>query len=588
MLLSLRKSDVIKSMRGEDKGEKKRYYLAPELESSIWSPGYLSLFFCLLLSVFLVSFYFYHIKPYVFLPADILMWAETNFVGDIIKIRIGAPIYTDPIDSNAGIYAPASPLLTYAISWIIGRPTSIITWRVIQLGFVFFAALIATVCCRILHRLAYPHYQTPFRKTWLVFAFLALFLSATAPRTSGFVHCLHADALALLVSMISFWTMLHYLKRPSWGRMVLMAVCPALGYLTKQFLISWFAVMFVVLLLDNPKNIRRLFLFIGTGGVFLGIAIGVCYLLWGDSFIFWTFKIMGGGRSKIAFSVQGFHVSLVRSLDHVIRAWSEIVIGVAGGWLILRGDNIRKLGPLWVGWIVLVCSEAYTSGAGWGALYHFGPAVVIGTVWLFSALPRFWAWNERTADGTFSNLLMWTRACLGIIGVLTLFIAMNVLPTGDKNGPRYWYRRPSPDIYRYISDIEKEFDSFPMEKVLLDIGNWIYLSQSVLAKDRAISLGDQAPNGIYENFDMMVSRIRNKTYLKILVRDFHSPFFLYDWTYWERPSGVKKALLKHYQEVRIIPAAEREALLSPIIMHSGPVSVLIPKLGSKPMPSTER
>jgi hypothetical protein len=105
------------------------------------------------------------------------------------------------------------------------------------------------------------------------------------------------------------------------------------------------------------------------------------------------------------------------------------------------------------------------------------------------------------------------------------------------------------------------------------------LRHSVLAKDRAVSLGDQAPNHIYENFDVVISRIENKTYAKILVRDFHSPFFLYDWAYWERSSGVKKALLEHYQEVRIIPAAEREALLLPIIMFTGPVSVFIPKAG---------
>jgi hypothetical protein len=87
------------------------------------------LLLCLGLAVVLVSYYIKFIQPFVFLPADILMWAETNFVGDIIKLRVGAPIYTAPSDSNAFIYTPAAPILTYLISWLLGEPTSIVAWR---------------------------------------------------------------------------------------------------------------------------------------------------------------------------------------------------------------------------------------------------------------------------------------------------------------------------------------------------------------------------------------------------------------------------------------------------------------------------
>lgn len=262
------------------------------ISPSWWSPGYLSLLFSLMISAFLVSFYFYKIIPYVFLPADIVMWAETNFVGDIIKLRIGAPFYTDPADSNSLVYTPAAPLLTYAISWVIGKSTSIIAWRMIQLSFVFCSSVLATACFRILTRLAYPDYRSPFIKTWLVFSFFGFLLAATAPRTNPFAYCLHPDALALLISTISFLTMLHYLKRPSLSRIIFMAVCPALGYMVKQSQISWLMGMFIFLLLNNPKDIKRLILFITIAAALIGAAIGICYLLWGDNFIFWTFRIM--------------------------------------------------------------------------------------------------------------------------------------------------------------------------------------------------------------------------------------------------------------------------------------------------------
>ena len=145
-----------------------------------------------------------------------------------------------------------------------------------------------------------------------------------------------------------------------------MAVCPAVGYLAKQFLVGWSVVMFVVLFLRNPKDLKTLAFFAIATATSILAAIGLCYWLWGDPFLFWTFEVMGGARSRIGFSPGVKYVSLTRSLDHVVRAWLEIVIGIVGGWLILREFNIRKLGPLWVGWFVLIAIEAYSSGVGRG------------------------------------------------------------------------------------------------------------------------------------------------------------------------------------------------------------------------------
>jgi len=544
-----------------------------------WSLPYFSLVLCLGLALFLVLYYVKSIKPFVLLPADILMWAETGFVGDIIKLRIGVPIYTSPADSNATIYTPAAPMLTYGIAWIVGEPTSIPVWRMIQLVFALCAALVATICCRTLIRLAYPNQQIMFPRTFGIFAFLTMVLAATAPRTSPYVHALHADALALFVSMLSFWTMLFYLRSPHWGRIILMAVCPAVGYVTKQFLISWAAVMFVFLLLHNPREIKRLALFVVAASVFLSIAIGGCYLLWGHNFIFWTLEVMGGDRARVVVWPGGYNISLVRSVDHLLRGWFEISLGIIGGWLILRDRNIRKLGPLWVGWIVLISSEAFSSGAARHVLYHFGPGVLIGCVWMCAALARLWSTPVSPTHAEFPRLTAWAKPLTLAVAVLTMFVVLRVLPTLDRFEARYWDRHPSADVYRYVSDIEREFEGLPIEKVLLDVGNWIYLRHSFLARDRAISLADQPTSGRYENFKGLLDRIHSQAYDKILVRDFHSSIFLYDWEYWPKSSGVRKALMEYYTEVRTIPAANGDNLSPPIIMHTGPISVLVPKRG---------
>lgn len=547
--------------------------------TSIVSLRYLSLAACLGLSLVLVFFYILLIKPLVTLPADLLMWEETNFVGDIIKLRIGAPLYTTPADNNSLIYTPLAPLLTYAISWLINLPTSITAWRLIQIGFVVCAAVLATACSQTLRRLAAPEYRLDFPKTSVALAFLLLFLAATAPETNSFVYCLHVDALALLISMFSFWSMLRYLRAPSWQGIALMAVWPAIGYLTKQFLISWAVVMLVFLLLHNYKHIKRIGLFCLITATCIALAIGGCYLLWGDPFIFWTFTLMGA-RKKIVLGPDSPNISILRMLDHSLRVWLEIAIGVVGGILILRyrRQNIRVLGPLWAAWVVLVLSEVFSSGAGWSTLYHFGPGVLIGTVWLMAALPLYWPRRAETANGTeFRRLVYGTRTLLAMAAVVTIMLVLRVVPTADRSEVRNWRRlSQSSDVNRYVNEVEREFDGLSPDKVLLDIGNWIYLRHSVLQKDRAISLADQPAANMHENMDIFVARIRHQTYAKILVHDFDSPFLIYDYRDWPRSSGVRQALLEHYQEVRTIPAPDGNELL-PRGALMGPVTVLVPR-----------
>ena len=558
-------------------GEREIYGADPgAIEFSAGSPGFLALLICSALAVVLVLYYLIYIKVFVTMPADILMWAETNFVGDLIKLRTGSPIYTAPGDNNSLIYTPGAPILTYAISWIIGKSTSIAAWRSIQLGYIFCAALVATMCVRRLSDLAAPDIRIPFSRTWSAFCFLALFLAATAPNINKFAHCLHTDALALLVSICSFWTMIFYLKAPSVKRLLLMAICPAIGYFVKEFLIAWSAVMFIFLFLDNPGNVKRLILFTSAATLFILAVAGGCYLMWGDNYLFWTFKVMGGARKQIGISPAACNISLARSLDHTIRAWMEIAIGLVGGALALREENLRRLGPLWASWIVLIGLEAFSSGAGWGVLYHFGPGVLIGMVWTLSALSKIWPWTQPK-QGAIPALNKWFKPVGAVAFVLTIFVALHVIPNADANEARNWKQRPTPNIYSYLQEIEREFDGFPPEKVLLDIGNWVYLRSSTLAKDRAISLADQPCNSIFENFDVMISRIRNKTYDKILVHDFHSPFFIYDYSLWHKSSGVRKALLENYTEIRTINLTGSQGVSTPMIMFLGPVSVLVPK-----------
>jgi hypothetical protein len=544
------------------------------------SLGYVSLLLCCLIAVVLVLFFLLMIKPLVFFPADLLMWEETDFVGNMIKLNIGEPLYTAPSDSNSLIYNPAAFLLTYSIAWLLGQTKSIAAFRLIQLGFVVCATLLATDSTRKLYRLAFPEREIRHSKTWLGFTFLALFLVATAPEANKFVYCLHVDALALLVSSFSFWCLVRYVEKISWTNLLLLAICPTLGFLTKQFLISWAAVIFVFLLLHpQQQKVKRLVVFSVTAGALIAVSIGICYLIWGDNFIFWTFEVMGGERKHIVFSPDSYSISLARGFDHLVRIFPQVMVGVVGGWLILRKDNLKRFGALGAAWLVLIASETLSSGAGWNTFYHFGPGILTGAVWIFAALPNYWQTQsdeEVTAEP--KSIYGVVRSLIAVASVVTIFLVWQVVPTGDKQSARYFRGlQSSPDTSRYIAEIEQEFNGLPTDKVLLDTGNWIYLRHDVLQKDRAVALADQPLRGVYENFDVTVGRIRSKSYQKILVHDFHSPMFLYEWEDWSKPSGVKEALLENYTEIKTIQPPKGSPLLRSQIMGSGPITVFIPK-----------
>lgn len=536
-----------------------------------------TLMLCTILAAALLIFFFLIIKPLVFLPADILTFAETAFVENIIKLNIGEQLYTDPSDSNSIVYNPAAFLVTYIIALVTGQTKSVVGLRIIQIGFIAGTTLIAAVCAFKIHRLAFPKHIIRFQKTWKVFVFLSLFLVATAPYSNKFVYALHVDAFALLVSLICFWALLRYVEDESTGNLVLLSVLPAIGFLTKQSLIAWIAVIFVFLLFRHPKNFRRLGTFLLLSLGLTAIAFGICYAVWGDNYVFWTYQVLAA-RKEIVFSPDIPSISITRIADHLIRVWQELFIGIIGCWFLLKHkQNFSRLGAVSAAWLVLVASQAFSSGSAWGSLYHFGPGVLIGAVFIFAALPYIWDRNDKTEPKNPREIKTVMRMFVMAGGVVAMFLAWNVMPTGEKSHPRFVKNfQANPDVNRYIGEIEKEFEGLRTEKVLLGIGSWIYLQKDVLQKDRAISLADQPPGGIYENFDVTIGRIRSKTYDKILLQDYHSPYFFYEWGAWEKPTGFRKAVEENYIEIKTIKPLESSAGSSQISI-SDPVSVFVPR-----------
>jgi hypothetical protein len=483
-------------------------------------------------AVVLLAIYFFWVSSYVFFPADILIWAEGDFVNDILKFSVGYPLYSPPINNDSFHYVPGPQLLTYLFAWLTGKGGSIPAYRVIQVGYTAIAAFIATLCCRRILRLARPESRAGEGWLWNGFWYAALFLVATNSITNHFAHNLHGDALAQLATMAAYYLLLIYLETRSRRVLAAMTLLVPIGFLIKQSLLIWI-VWYAGFLAAWGRSWKRLALFSISAAALFGATIGVCYAIWGGPFFYWIFY------------EQSTHpISLLRAFQHVMDSWAYFAAGLLGGVVVLRGRKTDGLVGAWLVWLGLIALEAYTSGIEW-LLNHLGPGCLMAMVWFLAGLASLWKSESESQKP--AHLEGWIRAGAVTAAVALMFGGMGVV--------RIPLRPISDDCYRYVRDIEKEFQGLPANQVLLDLGTWVYVKDRVIMGDRAAAVGSQSMGGIGD-FSGFLSRIAAKRYSKILVRDFLGPDCWYEDYLWRKPSGIRQALLENYRETGRIPAAK--------------------------------
>lgn len=518
-------------------------------------PGRLALILLADISILLVSTYLYWVSFYVSFPADILIWSEGDFVNDILKFRVGYPIYSAEANNESFHYTPGAQLLTYLLAWLIGKGTSIPVYRAIQVGYTLLAAAVALCCWRDLTKPAVQGPGYTDRWPWGIICLPLLFLIATNSLTNPYVHNLHNDALAQLVSAVGYYLLLRYALSQDKRILAMMALIPTVGFLVKQSLAIWAAIYCLHLaFFDRPRSIARLAIFaaVAFGGV--GAAVAAGYLLWGDHFIYWAFTVLAKHS-----------ISPLRSFKHVLDVWPYFAIGLLGGLVLLRGKSFALLLGPWTAWLFLISVEAYTSGVGW-MLNHIGPGCLIAGIWFLAALTKLWL-SGLHEDGKFRPQA-WLAAGISAAIVVLLLNGLGIV--------RIPMRPLSKDAYRYIAEIEREFQSGPAEKILLDVGSWVYLKEGVVMKDRAPAIGERGYTGTGD-FSGIIGRLRERHYSKILVRNLNEPDFWYDYWLWSKPSGIRRALLENYSEVGGIRAVKSVLEDKPDRYGFGKISILVPK-----------
>ncbi len=513
------------------------------------SPGALGLALIAAAAVVLSGVYLYWASSAVLLRADTLIWSEGPFVADILKFRIGYPLYSAPANLESFFYPPGTQLLTYALAWLTGHATSIPAYRVIQVVYAAVAALLATATTMRVLSMARPGRAAELSPWWGALLAPLLFLCATNALTNPFAHELHNDGLSVLVSVFAYYLLAEYAATRRVALLVALALVPALGFYVKQSLVVWAGLVTGYLVVfDQPRSF-------GRAAVYAVAAFGLSYAgyaiaraAWGPDFYYWVIE-----------DLKHHPFSVLRSVQHALDAWVYFAAGLVGG-LILVGRDWRRVAGLWVVAMLLLAQEAYTSGIAW-MLNHMGPGSVLTGIWFAAALVAVWPRGVVHPP----HFLPWARAGLAAVLTLFCFSGLGLVRIPVSSLPK--------DIERYVSAIEGEFRGMDASKVLLDAGSWVYLPDKVVMKDRSAAVGDLGYSGLGD-FTGMHDRLRTRYYQRILVRSLKTPDFGYDHYLWpEKSGGTRAILLANYREVRRIPAVEGEEDGTPYLRE---ISVLEP------------
>lgn len=481
--------------------------------------------------VVLTASYLFWVSEFIRFPADILIWSENDFVNDILKFRHDYPLFTTQANNESFTYVPGPQLLTYFVASLIGLRDSIPTYRAIQLLYTLLSAGVGLLCCRRLIQVeSTGQGSTAYSPLWSAVVFLGLFLVASNGITNPFVHLLHDDALAQLTVAFAYWLLLEFEAKQNTRLLWLMAIVPGLAFWVKQSLIVW-ALIYAIYLWGfsdfRKRPAKVLFTLATFGGVILSFGIG--WILWHEHFVYWIITVLGAHG-----------VSPLRSAMHVLDIWVYLAGGLLAGVLLNVGRS-RKFTGLWISWLFLILLETYTSGVAW-MLNHIGPGTLLAGVWIFAALTAKWG---QLFNGTLQRSNTRQRF-IAATSLATICLALNafglihppIRPFGD-------------DAYRYVSEIEEEFSGGDRDRILLDMGTWVYLPEGIVMKDRAPSIGERGYSQTGD-FSGILSRINSKFYEKILVRNLHSDDFWYDHGKWKASSHIREALMKNYVEVRTI------------------------------------
>jgi hypothetical protein len=204
---------------------------------------------------------------------DLLMWSESPFMTDMMKLAQGLPIYTAPADLNSYIYSPGLEYLTYALLAPIGLALDVRFCRLVNVLIGMAAALCAAL---VMAGVEADLREGPRDRRLLVVSFSTAALVVFSSQTSD---GLHPDNLHLLHASATLLVCYEALRRGSVALGAVAIGIAAFGVAVKQPAALAPLGVSAALALAWRRQPGRLPLLLGTGAV---ACIFACWFVFAD------------------------------------------------------------------------------------------------------------------------------------------------------------------------------------------------------------------------------------------------------------------------------------------------------------------
>jgi hypothetical protein len=469
-------------------------------------------------------------------PMDLLLWSESSFLQDMIKLNKGHCPYSPPDRNNSFVYNPGAPMVTWAVSRLCGRYGDLAFGRWIQVAAALLACGLAWLAARALAEPSTPaggEGDTPTAGLapaagWGVALFVLT--AGLNPVTSPFVDLLHTDALALL-GCAGGLAALAFRWRVAPGRWLwLAAPVPMLALLVKQTgSVVWLGMIVGVVI--QERTLRPALRFALASGLPLA-ALALVLTVWSRGWwTFWTVTVLAKQPMNVPAGV--------RTNAAVILPLGPLALACAGwlAWGLRRPVDDR--GRAFVSTLVytglLAASAAVTTfKVGTCGCNHWGPAA-LGLVALTAAVVR-----RLVAFGL--DPLCRRAAVLVPVGLLVAAALLH----------RTARPLPGAEEYRAAALLRQTFAQTDPARTLLDHGSLLYLERGVLPIDRCNSVLELSLGGV-RTVDPVVDRIMDKKYQRIMIHD--------EWgLHWY--NQVSCAVMIAYDLKARLPGSRRRSIVS--------------------------
>jgi hypothetical protein len=449
-------------------------------------------------------------------PCDLLLWPESPFMTNMMKLASGQPVFSEPTDLNSFIYAPGLVWVTYGLLAPFGLALDVRWARLVSV----MLGLGAAACATAITATAMPHPSGPgvLRRCHVLgFAIAALLVlgngTGDVPHPDN-LHALHATATMLLCCLA---------LRRGRIRLALAAVAVAgLGGLTKQPAALTVVGALVALLLGHRWGVRHAAALLG-----LGVAVAAASIA----------AMLGPANTRVfTLEVPSGHIlepdRIVTLLDTFSRGHQLLLLAIA------------PLGVAWL-WHARACV---------GRQYLL-TWVTLGAAGVLPALLAFFkflgAANNLLGLVLWLFLVAWPWLAHGIGGeavvpglarrsaILLLLLSLTPIKS-----------IPAADAYRYCHELIDRVgeDVRAGRRVLLGGGTTPLIRNGLLEppRDRGNTMMEVAMAGRGDLLGPMQYRLKARTYDRIYANAW--------------PEYLGWQLVEQYARIGSIAAAKRPAL----------------------------